>query len=110
MKKLIITFTNDEFEVVRLRYETIYGPKIQKVEASHPALRGFEIEYQWESVQEEDFGAGVITMFLAALLGFLVLFLMILCNGEIVEGPTYLSTSKTKTTSTPARSTVKYSR
>jgi hypothetical protein len=81
-RKLIVTFTHDEFEVVRLRTETIYGNAIPKIDASHPALRGFELDYRWESVQEEDFALGVIFMFCSVILGFLILFFMVVCTDD----------------------------
>lgn len=53
------------------------------VDPSHPALRGFQLEYRWENVQEEDFGLGVVSMFISALLGFVVIFFMIVCSSEM---------------------------
>ena len=50
------------------------GPKIKQLDPSHPALRGFQLEYRWESVEEEDFALGVVVMFISALLGFVLLF------------------------------------
>jgi len=88
LKVLVVTFTHDEFEVVRLRYDTVYSPRIKRVDSTHPTLRGFEIEYRWESVQEDDFGMGVTVLFVSALMGFSLLFGMILCHGETVDGPT----------------------
>lgn len=55
---------------------TVDGTKITKLDSSHPALRGFEMEYVWESVQEEDFGLGVIVMFSSAVIGFVFLFFL----------------------------------
>mmetsp|Transcript_21372 Transcript_21372/g.29406 ORF Transcript_21372/g.29406 Transcript_21372/m.29406 type:complete len:221 (+) Transcript_21372:281-943(+) len=80
LKKLVVTFTYDEFEVIRVSYKTLYGNKLTKLDSSHPALRGFEMEYIWESVQEEDFGLGVIVMFSSAVIGFVTLFLLALSD------------------------------
>ena len=67
--------------------QTTDGPKIAKIDPSHPTLRGFEIDYRWESVQEEDFGLGVVVMFTSCLVGFVVLFLLVICNSDLVEMP-----------------------
>lgn len=61
------------------------GSRIAKIDPSHPALRGFELQYRWESVQEEDFGLGVQTMFCACLLAFLVMFTVIVCGSELMD-------------------------
>eukprot|EP00598_Pedospumella_elongata_P017038 CAMPEP_0184993464 /NCGR_PEP_ID=MMETSP1098-20130426/45667_1 /TAXON_ID=89044 /ORGANISM="Spumella elongata, Strain CCAP 955/1" /LENGTH=194 /DNA_ID=CAMNT_0027519303 /DNA_START=97 /DNA_END=681 /DNA_ORIENTATION=+ len=87
LKKLVVTFTHDEFEVVKVDIEKIYGNKMTKVDPSHPTLRGFELQYQWTSVQEEDFGLGVIVMFCSAIVAFLVLFSVIVCNSELMDVP-----------------------
>lgn len=56
-----------------------------KIDPTHPALRGFELMYMWESVQEEDFALGVITMFVCTIIGFGLLFCLVLCNGESID-------------------------
>lgn len=61
------------------------GTKLTRIDPTHPALRGFELQYRWESVQEEDFGLGVQVMFCACLLAFVVVFLVVVCNSELVE-------------------------
>ena len=58
----------------------IDGKKITRLDPSHPALRGFEMEYRWESVQEEDFDLGVATLFLSAVLGFFLIFFLTVCR------------------------------
>jgi len=63
------------------------GDKMTKVDPSHPTLRGFELQYQWTSVQEEDFGFGVIVMFCSAIVAFLVLFCVIVFNSELMDVP-----------------------
>jgi len=58
------------------------------VDPTHPALRGFELQYHWTSVQEEDFGFGVIVMFCSAIVAFVVLFSVVVCNSELMDaGP-----------------------
>ncbi len=87
MKKLIVTFIRDEFEIVKVRYIPICktfllwfvsfsdfllsvdGGRIAHLDSSHPTLRGFELEYKWENAQEEDFRAGLISMFLSCMVG-----------------------------------------
>lgn len=61
------------------------GSKISKVDPTHPTLRGFELQYRWENVQEEDFGLGVIVMFCSALTAFFVLFTVVICNSELMD-------------------------
>jgi hypothetical protein len=61
------------------------GTKINRIDPSHPALRGFELQYNWESVQEEDFGLGVQVMFCTCLLAFVVVFLVVVCNSELMD-------------------------
>jgi hypothetical protein len=68
------------------------------VDPTHPTLRGFELQYQWVSVQEEDFGLGVIVMFCSALVFFVLLFGVILFNSDLVDqvGPIPGSTSRAR--------------
>ena len=61
-------------------YVCIDGKKISRLDPSHPALRGFEVEYKWDSVQEEDFELGVATLFLSAVLGFFLIFFLTVCR------------------------------
>lgn len=61
------------------------GTKLTRIDPTHPALRGFELQYRWESVQEEDFGLGVQVMFCACLLAFVAVFLVVVCSSELVE-------------------------
>jgi hypothetical protein len=48
-------------------------------------LRGFELQYRWENVQEEDFGLGVQVMFCSCLVAVTVLFLVVVCNSDLME-------------------------
>lgn len=56
------------------------GPKIAKIDPSHPTLRGFEIEYIWENVAEDDVLLGAQTLFISTIFGFLVLVTIVLWN------------------------------
>ena len=64
-------------------------------------MRGFELEYTWESVQEEDFGLGVIVMFsifvmiCSAVVSIFVMICLVLCNSDIM-GASIPSSIKTK--------------
>lgn len=73
----------------------IDGAKIQRVDPTHPALRGFELEYTWESVQEEDFVLGVIVMFVSAVVSIFVMICLVLSNSDIM-GASIPSSIKTK--------------
>ena len=64
---------------------TLDGSKMARIDPSHPALRGFELQYSWESVQEEDFGLGVQVMFCSCLVAFFVMFLVVVCGSELME-------------------------
>lgn len=47
------------------------GPRIDRIDPLHPALRGFKLLYRWESVQEEDMDLAkglLLTMTFGALL------------------------------------------
>jgi hypothetical protein len=77
---------------------------MQIVDPTHPALRGFEIVYRWESVQEEDFGSGVIVMFTASLIGFVVLFTLVICNSELMDLPPTPASSSRSSSSISAKS------
>lgn len=142
LRRLVITFTHDEFEIVRLRASktcqyttsilycfcygypftpfvtfvtfpttlavnrttynihhtpslltiththllyTTDGQKRPETKETHPALRGFELEYRWENVAEEDFALGVIFMFWSVIIGFIVLFITIFYYTEDTE-------------------------
>jgi hypothetical protein len=54
LEKLIVIFYHDDFDVLRLSYHTEMGHPIQRFDATHPSLTAFELEYQWEAVQEDD--------------------------------------------------------
>lgn len=56
-----------------------------RIDPTHPALRGFVLQYSWESVQEEDFGLGVQAMFCSCLVAFMVMFLVVVCNSELMD-------------------------
>lgn len=34
------------------------GPRLDNIDPSHPALRGFQLFYRWQSIEEEDFQLG----------------------------------------------------
>eukprot|EP01036_Dinobryon_divergens_P030212 gene30212-39418_t len=61
---------------LKISFTFDHGKKISRLDPSHPALRGFEVEYKWDSVQEEDFELGVATLFLSGVLGFFLIFFM----------------------------------
>jgi len=69
------------------------GAKIQRVDPTHPALRGFELEYTWESVQEEDFGLGVIVMFISAVVSIFVMICLVLFDSDIMGASASASAS-----------------
>jgi hypothetical protein len=54
------------------------GSKLTRIDPTHPTLRGFELEYHWESVQEEDLSLGIQVLFTSAVLGYLVLLFSLL--------------------------------
>lgn len=123
MRKLVITFTIDEFEIIRLRHSVICkllwiaqamnysvflgGPRISKVDPTHPSLRGFEIDYRWESVQEEDFGLGVVVLFGSATIGVVVLFFMVVCCGDVEEARSGISGKDKESPRTPGGGAVR---
>jgi hypothetical protein len=69
------------------------GSRIAKLDPSHPALRGFELQYRWESVQEEDFGLGVQVMFCACLAAFLAMFTVVICGSDLMDLTTQSSST-----------------
>lgn len=55
------------------------------MDPTHPTLRGFHIEYVWDSVQEEDFSLGARVMFTLAILFVLGIFAMVCAHVDFVE-------------------------
>lgn len=76
------------------------------MDPTHPSLRGFEIDYRWESVQEEDFGLGVVVLFSSACIGVFVLFFMIICCGDVEEARSGPSGKDRESPRTPGGSSV----
>eukprot|EP01039_Chlorochromonas_danica_P005461 gene5460-6012_t len=58
LQKLEVTFLHDSYEIIDIRYQTTYGPRLDNIDPSHPALRGFQLFYRWQSLEEEDFPLG----------------------------------------------------
>eukprot|EP01040_Poterioochromonas_malhamensis_P010785 gene10785-11756_t len=63
LKKLEITFIHDEFEIVKVLYTPTYGSQLSRIDPTHPTLRGFELVYTWENVQEEDIALAIQVLF-----------------------------------------------
>lgn len=63
LQSLLISFIHDEFNIVRIEHEPVYGPPIRLLDTSHPSLTAFSVQYRWESAAEEDFSLAVSTMF-----------------------------------------------
>jgi hypothetical protein len=59
------------------------GSRLARIDPTHPTLRGFELEYHWESVEEEDLTLGIQVLFISAVFGFFVLAGMLFCYTEI---------------------------
>ena len=45
----------------------IDGPKIPKLDPSHPSLLAFEAIYTWEGIQEEDYAVAIRVMFTSSI-------------------------------------------
>ena len=60
----------------------IDGNRIAHIDPTHPSLRGFEIQYHWENVEEEDFSAGMRALVVSAFLGVLIIFVVVMMNAE----------------------------
>ena len=56
-----------------------------RMDPTHPILRGFILEYQWDSVQEEDFAMGVQALFLSVIVGFIAILCMICSHVSIFD-------------------------
>lgn len=69
LQKLEISFVHDDFDVEKVNYVTTYGPRIARLDPSHPSLTTFEIIYKWDAVQEEDLASGLVTMFIVVIVG-----------------------------------------
>lgn len=76
---------------------------VPKTVGVHPSLRTFEVKYRWVSVQEEDFAFGVQIMFVGAVIGFLILFCVVIYNSEFGSGGHTLKSSGKKVTSSKVK-------
>lgn len=86
IQQLQITFTHDKYNVMEVKYNIIYGPRIKRLDPSHPSLTAFEIVYSWESVQEDDFPFAIQVMFCLALLVFICISALIVENHRSFVG------------------------
>jgi hypothetical protein len=68
--------------ILHLKKDTALAPRM---DPTHPTLRGFNLEYQWDSVQEEDFAFGVRVLFMSAIIGFIVILSMICSHISIFD-------------------------
>jgi hypothetical protein len=91
--KLVITFTHDQNEVISVDYKYIYGPRIKRIDPSHPSLTAFEITYRWNNLQEDDFPFAISMMFGSSLIAMLGLGLMVWSNTPKDRGAGYKSSS-----------------
>lgn len=86
LKKLILTFYYDEYDLLRVSHEATYGPRIQQLDPSHPSLTGFELVTKWEGVQEENFARGIFVLFWSVLIIFIGLFVVVMRTFGNEEG------------------------
>lgn len=75
LKKCIVTFMHDEYDILRIKYDYEYGVQIRQLDTSHPSLSAVELIYVWDSsVQVDDTALGIVMLFILTLV-----FLMMLC-------------------------------
>lgn len=79
LERLEVTFEHDQYDVLEVRYNRVYGREIQRLDASHPSVVGFEMVYQWVQADDTDFSSGIFEMFLMSLLCGFVIIGMVLC-------------------------------
>jgi len=87
MQQLKIIFSHDKYDVLSVRHFTIYGPRINRLDPTHPSLTAFDIVYQWESVQEDDFPFAVHVMFVLSLCAIAVVLTMVCRSHPSKLGP-----------------------
>lgn len=78
LKKLILTFDHDEFDILHTTYTMQYSDKIQKLDPSHPSLHSYEIVYNWHPILDDDVIFGVKSMFIIGLVVLFALFIKII--------------------------------
>ena len=78
LKKLILTFDHDEFDILHISYTMQYSDKIQKLDPSHPSLHSYEIVYKWHPILDDDVVFGVKFMFIIGLIVLFVLFVTVI--------------------------------
>ena len=84
LEKLEVTFEHDQYDILEVRYNRVYGREIQRLDASHPSVVGFVMVYQWVHADETDFSSGIFEMFLMSLICGFVMISMVLCyNGDV---------------------------
>jgi len=77
LKKLILTFDHDEFDILHITYSMQYSDKIQKLDPSHPSLHSYEIVYKWHPILDDDVVFGVKFMFSIGLVVLFTLFVVV---------------------------------
>ena len=65
-------FINDSLSfclsIFSSRFHATDGRPIQRLDPNHPSLTAFDVEYQWEAVQEDDLRIAILVMFVITLL------------------------------------------
>lgn len=56
------------------------NPKLNKIDPSHPTLRGFQLEYEWRDAPIEDPRFGLQVLCFSCFIGFIILVVAILVN------------------------------
>ena len=86
LEKLEVTFEHDQYDVLEVRYNRVYGREIQRLDASHPSIVGFEMVYHWVQADDTDFSSGIFEMFMLSLICGFVLICMVLCYSDDQAG------------------------
>eukprot|EP00903_Cladosiphon_okamuranus_P017830 g16409.t1 len=85
LSRLVVAFTRSAGDIVRVRSDPVYGDSEGGGGDVAPGIEGFEVEYRWERLPEEDEPAGVWLVFAVSLL--LTVFLAVdTCNSTADGG------------------------
>jgi hypothetical protein len=97
LRKLIITFTKIDHEIIKVDHETEYGSTLtSRIDPSHPSLRGFEIAYRWKDAETEDPVFGLQVLCGTTLIAFMIIFIVVIMSAEQEEVPTNAPSKETK--------------
>ncbi len=86
LETLVLTFSKDKYNLVRVQQETVYkaaSNKVSEGDTRHPSITAFEMRYQWHGAEDQDNPHGIFVMFITCVAA--ASFLLVLLRSATAE-------------------------